>query len=58
MPLSRKLTTIRVPMYEIGTRAMQLLLGIIDKGEETRRESILLSCDLVIRDSVAYVSSA
>ena len=45
------LTTVQIPMYEIGARAMGLLLDTLDRGEAARPESILLDCQMVIRDS-------
>ena len=45
------LTSVQIPMYEIGARAMALLLNSLDNGESVRSESILLDCQLVIRDS-------
>lgn len=45
------LTTVQIPMYEIGVRAMGLLLQILDNGENARAESILLDCQMVTRDS-------
>ena len=45
------LTSVQIPMYEIGARAMGLLLQTLDSGESARSESILLDCRLVIRDS-------
>jgi LacI family transcriptional regulator len=45
------LTSVQIPMYEIGARAMGLLLQTLDNGESVRAESILLDCQLVIRDS-------
>ena len=45
------LTSVQIPMYEIGARAMGLLLNSLDNGETVRSESILLDCQLVIRDS-------
>jgi len=45
------LTTIRVPMYEIGMRAMELLLQVLKDGERGAARSILLDCELVVRES-------
>lgn len=46
------LTTIRVPMYEIGSRAMSLLLSRLESGgEDAPTESVLLDCELVERES-------
>jgi LacI family transcriptional regulator len=45
------LTTVRVPMYEIGSRAMELLLGSLEDEDKRPGESILLDCQLVVRES-------
>jgi DNA-binding LacI/PurR family transcriptional regulator len=45
------LTTVRVPMCEIGRRAMELLLEFLRDGEKEPAQSILLNCELVIRES-------
>ncbi|MCU1258590.1 MAG: transcriptional regulator, LacI family [Bryobacterales bacterium] len=45
------LTSVRIPMYEIGVRAMGLLLHELEVGQTGPAESILLDCGLVIRDS-------
>jgi LacI family transcriptional regulator len=45
------LTSVKIPMYEIGVRAMGLLLHELEAGQTGPAESILLGCGLVIRDS-------
>jgi LacI family transcriptional regulator len=45
------LTTVRVPMYDIGSRAMELLLGSLEDEDKRPGESILLDCQLVVRES-------
>jgi len=45
------LTTIRVPMYEIGARAMRLLVRSLEGEYTGPAESVLLECKLVIRES-------
>jgi LacI family transcriptional regulator len=45
------LSTVRIPMYEIGQRAMGLLLHTLEDGEIGRPESILLDSQLVPRES-------
>ncbi|HEV2688944.1 MAG TPA: LacI family DNA-binding transcriptional regulator [Bryobacteraceae bacterium] len=45
------LTTVRVPMYEIGVRAMELLLHSIEDEGKRHAESILMDCQLVVRES-------
>jgi LacI family transcriptional regulator len=44
------LTTVRVPMYDIGARAMELLLRLLEE-EKRPAESILLNCQLMVRES-------
>lgn len=46
-----KLTTVRVPMYEIGARAMRTLLGVINEPAENKADTVLLGCELVVRGS-------
>jgi DNA-binding LacI/PurR family transcriptional regulator len=45
------LTTMHVPMYDIGARSMQLLLRSIEGNNQGPAESILLDCKLAVRDS-------
>lgn len=45
------LSTVRIPMYEMGQRAMGLLLDILENGESGTAESILLDSQLAIRES-------
>lgn len=45
------LSTIRIPMYEIGERALGALFHILENGEDGPAESILLDSRPVIRDS-------
>jgi LacI family transcriptional regulator len=45
------LTTVHVPMYDIGVRATQLLLHAMEDDTSGPAESILLESRLVIRDS-------
>jgi len=45
------LSTVRIPMYEMGQRAMALLLHILENGENGTAESILLDTQLAIRES-------
>ncbi|HZA89998.1 MAG TPA: LacI family DNA-binding transcriptional regulator [Solirubrobacterales bacterium] len=48
------LTTIRIPHYEIGTRAAELLIELLADGEEAAaRQQVLLEPTLVVRDSTA-----
>ena len=50
------LTTMKVPMYEIGSRAMERLIAILKGDGELTSQTILLGSELVIRDSTAGVS--
>jgi DNA-binding LacI/PurR family transcriptional regulator len=45
------LTTMHVPMYDIGARSMQLLLRSIEGNDQLPPESILLESSLVVRES-------
>ena len=47
------LTTVCQPMYEIGVKAMQLLLDILEK-KELENNKIKLESKLIIRDSCGY----
>lgn len=47
-----KLTTVRQPLAEMGYKAAQMLLGMIQKPEETQ-SSIVLPTELVVRESTA-----
>jgi LacI family transcriptional regulator len=44
------LTTIRINEYELGTRAAQMLLSLIE-DPRARRETIMLAPELVVRGS-------
>jgi LacI family transcriptional regulator len=45
------LTSVQIPMYEIGARSMHMLLEVLNNEKTPRTESILLDCQLIIRDS-------
>ncbi len=45
------LTSVQIPMYEIGARSMHMLLKVLNNEETPRAESVLLDCQLIIRDS-------
>ena len=47
------LTTVRVPMYDIGARAMELLLALVEAGQQGPTHSVLLDSELVIRESAS-----
>lgn len=48
------LTTMNIPLYEIGNKAAKVLLSIVEDGEseENQIREMLMPCQLVIRDSV------
>lgn len=48
-----RLTTIKIPLYEIGRRAMETLLGLVEDGQELTGQSSFLGSELVIRDSTS-----
>jgi LacI family transcriptional regulator len=50
------LTTIRIPHYEIGKAAAQLMLERLQDGDSTRE--VRLEPHLVVRDSTASVNKA
>ncbi len=45
------LTTMRVPMYEMGRRAMELLLAKLEGQQKLGQQSVLLGCELIERES-------
>ncbi|MEW9094507.1 MAG: LacI family DNA-binding transcriptional regulator [Clostridiaceae bacterium] len=47
-----KLTTVSQPTYQMGYKAVELLMKIIKK-EEVKEREIILNTDLIIRDSVS-----
>ena len=46
----KKLTTIRQPLYEVGAKAVQVLLRQI-QNPETQRQKIVIKPELVIRET-------
>lgn len=50
--ISPPLTTVRVPEYDVGVRAAELLLAIIDDPGR-RPETVLISGELIVRGSTA-----
>jgi len=48
------LTTMNIPLYEIGNKAAKVLLSMVEDGEpeENQIREMLMPCQLVIRDSV------
>lgn len=53
--LQPPLTTIRVNEYELGMRASQMLLALIE-DPQARRETIMLAPELVVRGSAVVHS--
>ncbi len=45
------LTTMRVPMYEMGARAMDLLTAELEGKQELGRHNVSLACELIERES-------
>ena len=50
--LQPPLTTIRIPQYEVGSRAAELLLALVDDPDK-HPETVLISGDLIVRGSTA-----
>ena len=50
--LQPPLTTIRIPQYDVGARAAELLLALVDDPGR-RPETVLISGDLIVRGSTA-----
>jgi LacI family transcriptional regulator len=50
--VSPPLTTVRVPEYDVGARAAELLLALIEDPQH-RPETVLISCELIVRGSTA-----
>ncbi|WP_215223686.1 LacI family DNA-binding transcriptional regulator [Echinicola shivajiensis] len=55
--VSPTLCTVDQPGYEIGEKAMQLLLDKINNGMESPNERVVLNADLIVRESVKNVKS-
>lgn len=47
------LTTIKIPLYEIGARAMNMLISLMQGDSCPAREDVLLGCELIVRESAA-----
>lgn len=45
------LTTVRIPLYEIGRRSMAILISILQGEGNAMEHTVLLGCDLVVRKS-------
>ncbi|AZR72214.1 hypothetical protein BBF96_01655 [Anoxybacter fermentans] len=50
------LTTIRIPIYEMGVKAAQMLIKVI-KGEEPEPKQLVLSNEIIIRKSCAPLTN-
>lgn len=50
--LKPPLTTIRIPQYDVGARAAELLLTLVDDPQR-RPETVLISGELIVRGSTA-----
>jgi LacI family transcriptional regulator len=50
--LQPPLTTIRIPQYDVGTRAAELLLALVAEPGRSP-ETVLISGELVVRGSTA-----
>ncbi len=48
-----RLTTVHVPMYDIGSKAMELLMNLVQGETKGPVQSIILECTLAIRESVS-----
>ena len=46
-----RLTTMRVPMYEMGARAMHLLIEQLEDRRKLVGDAVMLGCELIVRDS-------
>lgn len=57
IPLARlvkpALSTIRVPTYDIGARSMKMLLSLVKGEQEQRERTVLVGCELIVRESAA-----
>ena len=49
------LTTIQLPLHQIGQRALEKLLSRINSAEKSALEYILISGELIVRDSVRKI---
>lgn len=55
------LTTVALPHYELGTKALEMLSDAIARSNSQPKEShqhVLLPCPIIERDSVAYIQSS
>jgi LacI family transcriptional regulator len=50
--LQPPLTTIRIPQYDVGTRAAELLMALVAEPARSP-ETVLISGELVVRGSTA-----
>jgi len=48
---SPPLTTLRVGIFDLGRRGLEMLVAALEAGEQTAREGIIIAPELVMRDS-------
>lgn len=53
-----RLTTIRQPVYEMGRRAVQMVLDALGRGEQSVPRHVILNHELVVRESTASLHRA
>lgn len=51
-----QLSTVALPLFEIGASSAEILIDILEKKEEAFSEHITLNCNIIERDSVADVT--
>jgi LacI family transcriptional regulator len=56
--LPLRLTTVRMPKFEMGRRAAQMLIGHIESREALPPQKVFLEAELVVRDSTRAVPQA
>ena len=47
-----KLTTMRLPLEQIGYKSADILIGILEKNELPENMEVRMECQLIERDSV------
>lgn len=53
--LKPALTTMKIPLYDIGRKSGELVLNKIDKNETKGKQECLISCELIERKSVKKI---
>lgn len=53
--LNPKITTMSIPLHEMGGKSMEVLNSLINNNENTTTRDINLKCKLIIRDSVMNI---